>query len=154
MPDAPRHQIAFGGMEIAARGIAALRPRGFAVGFPGRQPERHLEQSRDRIEVERMRRWHPAAAQRAVAGVEMVRKQRQLDSRGAFITAERIRLIGPVKAPGPRRVSVQVVLATLVVVRERVGSHGQDYMAERCIPASADSTDTPNEREYYSGWRQ
>jgi hypothetical protein len=120
----PRHEVALGGVEIAARGIAAQRPRSPAMGLPGRQPERHLEQGRDRIEVDRVRIRHAAAAQRPVARVEPVREQRQLGSRGAFIEAKRVRLVGPVEATGPRRVPVRMVLAALVVVRQRVGGHG------------------------------
>jgi hypothetical protein len=57
-----RDQIAFGGMQIAARGIAAQRPCGLAMGFPGRQSEGYLEQGRDGVEVERTRRGNDTAA--------------------------------------------------------------------------------------------
>jgi hypothetical protein len=123
---AARYQVALGGMEVAARGIAAQRPGVLAIGLPCRQPERELEQGRDRIEAERMRGGQPAAAQSVVARVEMVGAQRQLDALGAFVAAEGIRLVGPVEPAGPRRVPLQAVLAALVVIPERVCGHDGD----------------------------
>ena len=120
------HEIALGRMQVAARGIAAQRPGSIAVGFPSRNAQRQLEQNRDRFEAESLRRRQRAAAQRAIARLKGVRKQRQLDSHRAFIAAKRIRLIGPVETAGPRRIAVQAMLAALVVIGERVVGHGRD----------------------------
>src|SRR5438876_9898033 len=109
-------QVTLRRMQIAARGIATKRPARAAECFPRRKPERNLEQDRNADEIERVRRRELAATNRVVTGREPIRSERQLDGLRAGKLPERIRLIRPVQSARTRRVTLETVLAALVIV--------------------------------------
>jgi hypothetical protein len=102
-------------MQVAAGWIAAQRPAATRVLLPGRQAQRQFEQHRQRIAFERGGSWPFTPAHGLERARHGIGPQRQFDSRRSAETAKRIGLVGPVEAARTGRVTVQVVLAGLMV---------------------------------------
>ena len=136
--------VAFGRMQVAARGVAAQGPRAAVEGLPGRDRKRELEQYSDRLTSYRRGRRQPAGPHVREADVHLVGGERKGDARGAFVGAEGIGLVCPVEIAGPGRVAAQLMLAALVVVQDRaMFIHGERHALkgrERNVPCADHST--------------
>src|ERR1700687_600690 len=113
-------KVAFRGVQIAARRIAAQRPALGAIRFPRRKAERELKQDRDRFEFESACRGQSAATKIVIARGKGVRAERQPHLHRAHELPKRVGLIGPIKLAGSGRVAIQAVLAALVIGLKRL----------------------------------
>jgi len=108
-------QVALGGVQVAAGRIAAQGPAGRAIALPRRQAEGQLQQMRNAVGGQFLRRYAGGAEQVAPADRQLARQQRQLQFRRAGVAAERIGLRRPVQAARAGSIAVHVVLGPLVV---------------------------------------
>src|SRR5437588_8784880 len=84
--------VAFGGMKIAAAGIAAQCPAVAPKFLPCGQSECQLEKDGDTLQVQRPGRNRTVSVQIGVGSGQAVRRQGQLDPLGPLESAKRVRL--------------------------------------------------------------
>ena len=123
--DRADQQVAFRGMQVAARGITAQRPLGFARLLPRCDREGILEKVRDALQRDRRRRYAPIAIEiligRPIRNLIRVPKS-QLDQRRGLESPERIRLVRPIEVTQRPCIAIELVLGLLVIphdLRER-----------------------------------
>lgn len=105
-------------MQVTAAGVDAEGPGGDSGGLPGGESERMVEKVGDGGERDGFGRRR-RVEQRSVGGLKRVVGVLERKKRSREVTAEGVRLIGPVQTSGASRVTVEGVLRLVVVLENQ-----------------------------------
>src|SRR5437660_136302 len=132
--------IAFGRMEVSARGIGAQRPAHAARLLPGGERKRVFEQPRKHAQRRRHRRHAARAVDRFIrrrARLVVRREARQSHERRACVAAKGIGLVRPVERARACGVAIEMVLGSLVIAQHGLQLGGGRHTMRHASPYPA-----------------